>query len=313
MLRFFCFLIYYTELTVSIMKNSPPVIPFLFFVAVIIVLSGSMLYFGIYQNKNQSNSTQAEILVKQNTRSSMIITSANVILDPDAAKAFTLVSEYFTLKKMIQTPNGDYWFEVGPADSDVIDLRAKSSLWHVSGKESEYGLVEKKYEGQSGYCAEFNWELEGEDIVLRHMESPCEAGASYKTHIFSQDGSTKMQLSYSLPGNSITIFDNGMTNISTEMDACQEDQLKDGKPLPKIKLHGLRINDTIIPLEQSVTLSCIHYYDEYLMAPSIENVDFAYKENKLSFTLPNGQTASILLNNLYAENRKINTSAITIK
>lgn len=278
------------------MSKNPPVIPFLFFVAVVITLAGIAIYAGTRPRPTkvvtpQKNIMQAEHKLTANMPLADSATLAELQKDPKAAEAFNAVAKEHQLIKLVRIPKSGYWLEIG---GDKRAFETNSSLWLVQ----EDGTIKKIFSGIAGECSDFTWkeagELETDRVVLYHSVSPCEGGTSHDIHEYTLDGLEVFTLNYSSPGNAFNItsyqFAHEEMSVGLVFDAKCPETYVEGAPIPTVLLKSLRVNKKLIPLKQE-RIACSPWYENGLIDPDVSDIE--YTNSVLSFALPNSQQVHI--------------------
>lgn len=268
------------------MQEKPPVIPFLFFVAVIITLAGIAIYGGTRPKYVRANPTQTK-----HTADHLPLINTDILADlqkdPKAVEAFNAIAKEHQLLKIVHVPKSGYWIEIG---GDKKEFKTNSSLWLVQ----EDGTIKKIFSGIAGECSDFTWketgELETNNVVLYHSVSPCEGGTSHDIHEYTLDGLEVFTLEYSSPGNTFDLtsyqFAHEEMSVGLVFDTKCPETYVEGTPIPTVLLKNLRVNKKLIPLKQE-RIACSPWYENGLIEPDVS--DITYTNSTLSFTLPNTQ------------------------
>lgn len=267
------------------MKHQPPVIPFLFFVAVIITLSSIAVYAGL---KYQFIRNVPPVIVNKASAQEPATTEpgeANVMeelkKDPQAIAAFENLSATYQLAKFIKVPDQGYWFQLDSRQNN----KDKSELWLVDGN----GVAKKVFEGPTGGCGvkDFNWELLSEEkSILLTYSNPgtCHGGTHSEINEYNSDGELMVNIT---KDDSSPVYINGAKIDLAFTGNCD---VASTEKNPTVQLRGITIDEQLIKLNKPEIIDCAGYFDTYLL-PGFQNMD--YKNRTLVLELPNKQNVSI--------------------
>ncbi|MDQ7814511.1 MAG: hypothetical protein RDU25_01765 [Patescibacteria group bacterium] len=161
--------------------------------------------------------------------------------------------------------------------------------------------------GSADVCSGYAYGTTTDGFYIERMDSPCEAGASFRTDYYNDDGNIVGTLSYAYPSTSFGFDEAGGSSLTVSLvyrdERCSAfnreteygflTEIPAGEKLPTAKLTGLLVNGKTINLPRVRTVDCGEVYGGGADVPSIGDVE--YLGDGVSVGLPGGGKAFISL------------------
>lgn len=292
------------------MKNRPPVIPFLFFIAVIITLASIAVYAGnmhypiVAANKNLN---KQEVIIGSNESpeleesGQMDPAEARLNQDETAQQMYEAISTTNELVKFIKAPDQSYWFQIDSRHKDT----ANTTIWRVSRDEYNNHVGKEIFSARIGGCTEeeVKWDITEEEqkgnILLDYDYARfCHGGVVREINEYTAKGENLLKIT-SNDYNEVSV--NGIDIRLDISDKCPETYSEE-EMIPTVKVLGLKIGKEKIKFDKQPTVQCSGELGGGLWwLPGFYNL--SYQEGILTLKLPDGKQSALIDTEMLIKNK----------